>query len=94
MIVLGFGVTVAMVRRGQVPFFFQPLHFLVFDPLSVLTFAGLTGSAILLRNKTEWHRRLHLCGMSMLMGPGFGRLSYCRCHFCSLGRGKQALLRG
>ena len=74
MIVLGFGVTVAMVRRGQVPFFFQPLHFLVFDPVSVLTFAGLTGSAILLRNRTEWHRRLHLCGMAMLMGPGFGRL--------------------
>lgn len=74
MIVLGFGVTIAMVRRGQVPFFFQPLHFLVFDPLSVLAFAGLTGSAILLRNRTEWHRRLHLCGMAMLMGPGFGRL--------------------
>jgi hypothetical protein len=74
MIVLGFGVTIAMVRRGQVPFFFQPLHFLVFDPLSLLTFAGLTGSAILLRNRTEWHRRLHLCGMAMLMGPGFGRL--------------------
>jgi hypothetical protein len=63
-----------MVRRGQVPFFFQPLHFLVFDPLSLVTFAILTGSAILLRNKTEWHRRLHLCGMAMLMGPGFGRL--------------------
>jgi hypothetical protein len=74
MIVLGFGVTLAMVRRGQVPFFFQPLHFLVFDPLSVLTFAALTGSAILLRERTEWHRRLHLCGMAMLMGPGFGRL--------------------
>jgi hypothetical protein len=74
MIVLGFGVTLAMVRRGQVPFFFQPLHFLVFDPLSLLTFAGLTGSAIVLRNKTDWHRRLHLCGMAMLMGPGFGRL--------------------
>ena len=74
MIILGFGVTLAMVRRGQVPFFFQPLHFLVFDPLSVLTFAGLTGSAILLRKRTEWHRRLHLCGMSMLLGPGFGRL--------------------
>ena len=74
MIVLGFGVTIAMVRRGQVPFFFQPLHFLVFDPLSLLTFASLTGSAILLRNRTEWHRRLHLCGMAMLMGPGFGRL--------------------
>src|SRR4051812_43654245 len=74
MIVLGFGVTLSMVRRGQVPFFFQPLHFLVFDPLSLLTFAALTGSAILLRARTEWHRRLHLCGMAMLMGPGFGRL--------------------
>ena len=74
MIVLGFAVTLSTVRRGQVPFFFQPLHFLVFDPLSVLTFAALTGSAILLRERTEWHRRLHLCGMAMLMGPGFGRL--------------------
>ena len=74
MIVLGFGVTLAMVRRGQVPFFFRPLHFLVFDPMSLLTFAGLTGAAILNRGRTEWHRRLHLCGMSMLLGPGFGRL--------------------
>ena len=74
MIVLGFAVTIAMVRRGQVPFFFRPLHFLVFDPLSLVTFATLTGSAILLRNNTDWHRRLHLCGMAMLMGPGFGRL--------------------
>jgi hypothetical protein len=74
MIVLGFCVTIAMVRRGQVPFFFRPLHFLLFDPLSLLAFAGLTGSAIALRNRTEWHRRLHLCGMAMLMGPGFGRL--------------------
>lgn len=74
MIILGFGVTLAMVRRGQVPFFFQPLHFLVFDPVSLLTFAALTGSAILMRARTEWHRRLHFCGMAMLMGPGFGRL--------------------
>jgi hypothetical protein len=74
MIVLGFGVVLAIVRRGQVPFFFRPLQFLVFDPLTVLTFAGLTGTAILMRNRTEWHRRLHLCGMAMLMGPGFGRL--------------------
>lgn len=74
MVVLGCGVTIAMVRRGQVPFFFLPLQFLVFDPLSLLAFVGLTGSAIALRYRTEWHRRLHLCGMSMLMAPGFGRL--------------------
>ncbi len=74
MLVLGCSVTVAMVRRGQVPFFFRPLHFLVFDPVSLLAFAGLTTSAILMRRQTQWHRRLHFCGMAMLLGPGFGRL--------------------
>ncbi len=74
MVALGCAVTVAMVRRGQVPFFFKPLQFLVFDPLTVLTFAGLTVAAIVNRRRTEWHRRLHYCGTAMLMGPGFGRL--------------------
>jgi len=74
MLVLGCAVTVAMVRRGQVPFFFQPLQFLVFDPMSLFTFVGLTTAAILLRRETEWHRRLHFCAMTLLLGPGFGRI--------------------
>lgn len=74
MIVLGCVVTVAMLRRGGVPFFFRPLQFLVFDPVSLLTFAGLTWAAVRLRKQTDWHRRLHFCGMSLLLGPGFGRL--------------------
>jgi hypothetical protein len=74
MLVLGCLVTVAMVRRGQVPFFFRPLQFLIFDPVSLFAFAGLTTSAILLRRRTLWHRRLNFCGMAMLLGPGFGRL--------------------
>lgn len=74
MLVLGCLVTVAMVRRGQVPFFFRPLHFLVFDPMSLFAFAGLTTWAILMRRQTQWHRRLHFCGMAMLLGPGIGRL--------------------
>src|SRR3954468_6099679 len=74
MLVLGCWVTAAMVRRGQVPFFFRPLQFLVFDPMTVFTFAGLTAAAIALRRRTDWHRRLHYCGMSMLLGPAFGRL--------------------
>jgi hypothetical protein len=74
MLVLGCLVTAAMVRRGQVPFFFRPLQFLVFDPMTLFTFAGLTIAAIMLRRRTEWHRRLHFCGMSMLLGPAFGRL--------------------
>src|SRR5436190_19722049 len=74
MVVLGCYVTAVMVRNGQVPFFFRPLQFLVFDPMTVFTFAVLTTAAIVLRRRTEWHRRLHFCGMAMLLGPAFGRL--------------------
>ncbi|MGE3149921.1 MAG: hypothetical protein AB7K04_12730 [Pseudorhodoplanes sp.] len=74
MVISGIVVTVAMVRNGTVPFFFQPLQFLVFDPVAVLTFSGLTAAAILLRRSTEWHRRLHFCGMAILLAPAFGRM--------------------
>lgn len=74
MLVMGCWVTLAIVQRGGVPFFFRPLQFLIFDPLSLFTFAGLTYAAIRLRRQTDWHRRLHFCAMAMLLGPGFGRL--------------------
>ncbi|MFN9848617.1 MAG: hypothetical protein ACK56C_09620 [Alphaproteobacteria bacterium] len=74
MLVLGCAVTVDMARRGEVPFFFRPLQFLVFDILSLLTFVGLTTAAIALRRQTGWHRRLHFCAMAILLGPGLGRL--------------------
>lgn len=74
MVVMGCWVTVAMIRGGNVPFFFPPVQFLVFDPMTVFFFAGLTWAAIRLRHRTDWHRRLHYCGMSLLLGPAFGRL--------------------
>jgi hypothetical protein len=74
MVVSGIAVTAIMARAGTVPFFFQPLQFLVFDPVAVLTFAGLTAAAVILRRQTEWHRRLHFCGMAMLLAPAFGRI--------------------
>ena len=70
----GFVVTVEMVQNGFVPFFFRPVQFLVFDPLTVVAFAGLTIAAIQLRRRTDWHRRLHFCGMALLLAPPFGRL--------------------
>ncbi|MEO6224803.1 MAG: hypothetical protein ABIO80_02980 [Sphingomicrobium sp.] len=74
MIALGCAVTVVMVRDGRVPFFFRPLQFLVFDPVTLVTFVGLTIAAVTMRKRTQWHRRLHFCGMSLLLGPAFGRL--------------------
>lgn len=74
MLVVGTAVTARMVRLGTVPIVFQPLHFLVFDPLSLLTAMALVGAAIALRRRTDWHRRLQLCAMAVLTGPAFGRL--------------------
>ncbi|OYY91577.1 MAG: hypothetical protein B7Y45_02590 [Sphingomonas sp. 28-66-16] len=74
MIYLGTAVTVALVQAGRAPFFFQPLHFLVFDPGTLLGATGLILAGITVRRHTGWHRRLNYCGMSILIGPGFGRL--------------------
>lgn len=74
MVVSGFLVTAMMVQSGTAPFFFQPLQFLVFDPMTVTGFAALTAAAVKLRRRTEWHRRLHFCGMALLIAPAFGRL--------------------
>jgi hypothetical protein len=74
MVIMGTYVTVELVQRGSVPFFFEPLYFLVMNPLTIVTFAGLTAAAVVLRRRTQWHRRLMLCGMALLTGPGFGRL--------------------
>jgi hypothetical protein len=74
MVVLGTLVTIRLVRIGHAPFFFTPVQFLVLDPVVVLTFAGLTAAAIVLRRATRWHRRLHYCGMALLVGPALGRL--------------------
>lgn len=74
MVAVGLTTVVEMTRRGTVPFFFQPLRFLLMDGLSLLTFALLVAIAIVLRKRTDWHRRLMFCGMALLTGPGFGRL--------------------
>jgi hypothetical protein len=73
-VLLGITTTVAMVRRGTTPFFFQPGYFLFMNCLTVLAFGGLVAAAIRLRRRTEWHRRLLLCAMAILTGPAFGRL--------------------
>ncbi|RDE05032.1 hypothetical protein DVW87_14485 [Sphingomonas aracearum] len=75
MVLAGTYVTVMSVRREAVPFFSTPGYFLIMNPLGVLTFAGLSGAAMVLRRRTQWHRRLMLCGMAVLTGPGWGRFA-------------------
>jgi len=74
MVAMGVYTTLTMVRRGAAPFFFEPAYFLVMNSINVTVFAGLGIAAIMMRRRTDWHRRLHFCGMAFLIAPAFGRL--------------------
>ncbi|MBN8484158.1 MAG: hypothetical protein J0L50_05215 [Sphingomonadales bacterium] len=74
MVVLGFAITLASLRRNGGPFFFDANEFLFGNPAGILAFATLVGAAVALRKRTDWHRRLMLGAMASIAGPGFGRL--------------------
>lgn len=74
MVVVGTMVAYQSLRLGRSAPIFTPAYFTVMAPLTVYTFAGLSTAAIVLRRRTDWHKRLHFCAMAGLMGPGFGRI--------------------
>lgn len=74
LLILGPLVTIANIQSGRTPFFFQPQHFLVANPMTLIGFAALFSAAIIMRRQFDWHARLHIGAFVMLMGPGFGRL--------------------
>jgi len=74
MLVLGPLVTFAAARAGRVPFFFQPQHFVLANPATMLVAFGLFVAAVILRKNRDWHPRLQIGAFTLLMGPGFGRI--------------------
>jgi hypothetical protein len=74
MVVVAFVLIVDVVRLGRTPFFFMPQHFLVLNPLGMVAVAGLTAAAIAMRGRSDWHKRLHVSALALLLGPALGRL--------------------
>ena len=65
-------VTSARITGG--PFVFAQNEFIVSNLVGLFTFGGLALWALRRRRHTGWHRRLMLVAMSVLTGPGIGRL--------------------
>lgn len=74
MIGLGLAIMFTSIRSHGGPPFFALNEFLIGNVFQLLCFACLVATAISLRRRTDWHRRLMLSSMAVLTGPGFGRL--------------------
>jgi hypothetical protein len=67
-------VGVSALAGQRVPPFFSAPYFLALTTIEPLVFAGTVVWAITLRRKTEWHRRLMLGSLVVLLEPALGRL--------------------
>jgi hypothetical protein len=74
MVLVGLSVNTLAAINHRIPPFFETNVFLIMDWLTVLVFAGLTWAGVRNRGRTDWHRRLMLCGAILIMTPGVGRL--------------------
>ncbi|HEX7759257.1 MAG TPA: hypothetical protein VF459_07140 [Caulobacteraceae bacterium] len=73
MVVMGLAATWFAIRYHRVPTFFPPTIFLVMNSLGILVFGSLVASAIALRRRSDWHKRLMICATAAILGPGLGR---------------------
>lgn len=74
MLVAGTLVMVHSVQSHGGPFFFAMNEFVISNAMGLYCFGGLAFWALRVRRHQGWHRRLMLVAISILTGPGLGRL--------------------
>jgi len=72
--VLALCAVVSALRIGFVPPFFTPPFFLALVATESTLFAGLVAFAIARRRRTDWHARLLVGALVLVMEPALGRL--------------------
>lgn len=73
-VIVGTATIVRMLRLGTVPPMWTPAYFFVMNMMALVGFATLTVAALWLRRRTDWHRRLMICGMAALVITPVNRL--------------------
>lgn len=71
---LGSFTGVMAVELHRVPPFFSNAHFIALTWVEAILFSATVCYAILRRRETEWHRRMMLAALVLIMEPAFGRL--------------------
>lgn len=74
MLVAGTAVMVHSAQTRGGPFFFAMNEFVISNAMGLYCFGGLALWALRVRRHQGWHRRLMLVAMSILTGPGLGRI--------------------
>ncbi len=74
MLVAGTYIAIVVAQRNGGPFFFHMSEFLWSNIMVLWCSGGLIFAALQARRYTGTHRRLMLCAMAILTGPGLGRL--------------------
>lgn len=62
------------VRMGTMPPFFEPGYFLALTNVGMAIFLAVILLAVRLRRDTDWHRRIMLVALILIMEPALGRI--------------------
>ena len=74
LVVLGSFTGIRAIALHRVPPFFTDAYFLALTQVGLLFFAGMIVAAVVNRHRPEWHRRLMIGALVLLMEPALGRL--------------------
>jgi hypothetical protein len=62
------------IAHHRQPPFFTPAYFLGLTQIGIVAFGAMIAAAVAMRRNLDWHRRLMIGALVLLMEPAFGRL--------------------